>query len=918
MLVDVKDTSKTWYQACVLEIWHKENVEQIPKTNPIIISDASLVVADATEILSDNSINEGQFEKSSCLCAISTDMKDKMIIDEEEKENYEEAAIASMDICCSAESSPEKSRAINASDIDISMVVQVSDCIPTVSDSEKVMLRIAYLGMPERHDEWISIDSNRIRKVNTYSNGKRGNQINIREEILFLSSQLVENEANYEYNEYINICRRCFIPTFYFEIVDMFVSANGLLNILSLLHNELSKKKMQSTISIIVAMNCAHKAIPASILATFVNDFVDISSKVILNITLTELRQIQLEVLEQALMSLENVSFGYLGRNCRAGQLIEPLYFELAMILVNSPYLNKRHGGLKVLSDLLRRAQNYKEAPNGIKITKSINSNNIENISYKVVPILHYLKLDDLCRKISDTDIIRNMFIGELSHDSLMTKSTDILKPMAQEGFLDVNIINTIWDLGFCMRNVVAMQALVDIIPFMDVESSLLLIDGPVSSVNVTSATVHVIDLVAAMGMKARDLLMLKRINNSQVHAAQTMKLHSKALLKLWDWGRDESGTMEAVALTCSTKIESIFNIGVSFANACVKPDFPWSVQLERTNDILISSMSSIREGKSIVPSIKVLQSFVSSWPEKGDFNPEVANLSNTSLPFKYPFRCNVSEFLNEKFRLIVTITDTLLLIKSKFINETTMRNSDEAIQNLYRHQNNTLLNFIHSFVRCSDDLIISQDVINRVWSGMMMSTEMQFESDHVINFIRRLVIKGGSETRDEEKSVNKRSSVCLKEDVLWTFTSLLCNTTFIQSKKYSLAAYQCMERYFRWLNIDAGYIVETAGKQQFEIVKTPSSLIGINVFFIIILTCTCDNVANTATNFLMSLPERVSVDMMKEGEQVSLRNTFLSNCIKELYIAKSNRDYSLKRLFMLLTGTLLFSITLLLYLNNC
>lgn len=163
--------------------------------------------------------------------------------------------------------------------------------------------------------------------------------------------------------------------------------------------------------------------------------------------------------------------------------------------------------------------------------------------------------------------------------------------------------------------------------------------------------------------------------------------------------------------------------------------------------------------------------------------------------------------------------------------------------------------------------------------------------------------MKAGSESRDEEKSITKRSSVCLKNDVLWTFTNLLCNVDFIQSKKYSMLAYQCMERYFRWLNIDAGYIVEITSKQQFEIVKSPSSLIGIDIFFIIVLTCTCDHVATAATNFLMSLPEKISVDMMKEGEQISLRNTFLNNCIKELCIAKSNRDYSLKRLFMLLTG---------------
>jgi hypothetical protein len=216
------------------------------------------------------------------------------------------------------------------------------------------------------------------------------------------------------------------------------------MNIITLLNSEVLEKKLpiQSSLSLIVGIDHAHKSFSKSNISTFIEPFAEISSKIILNINMTELRQIQLDALEQALSSLENVCASYYGRNSQCGQLVEPLYYDVAMILANSPYLNKRHGGLKILSDLLRRAQNYIETPNGLKITKSYNSNSIETISYKAVPILHHFKLDELCRKITASDIIKNMFIGELSHESLMTKSIDILKPMAQEGYIDVNIIN--------------------------------------------------------------------------------------------------------------------------------------------------------------------------------------------------------------------------------------------------------------------------------------------------------------------------------------------------------------------------------------------------------------------------------------------------------------------------------------------
>lgn len=902
MLVDVKDPSNTWYQACILEVWHKDSAEYISTSNPIIISDASLVVADATatsEILPAFA-NNGAF-----LNNISDDMKDKMNIDEEEKtaddqENHTD--VATMEIC-NDDLSPEKSRAVNVSDIDISMVVQVSD-IPNLTDSGTTMLRIAYLGMPERYDEWISLDSIRIRQVNSYSFGRRGTQP-IREEILFLSSQLPEKDE--VHNQYVDTCKKCFIPSIYYEIIDDFVAANGLINVLSLFKNDghsKAKIPLQSTISIIIAINHAHKAISKPDLSTFVTEFVEMSSRIILNINLSELREIQLEVLEQALVALENICYTYIGRNYEAGQLIEPIYFELAMILVNSPFLNKRLGGLKVLSDLLRRAQNYIDAPNGLKITKSTHANNVENISYKVMSILHFLKLDELCKKISDTDTIKNMFVGDLAHESLMTKSIDILKPMAQKGFLDFNVVNLIWDLGFNMRILVAMQALVEIIRCMDIESALSLLDGPVSAVDATNATVQVIDLVAVMGTRARDLVMLKKhwpIDNSEDFKIQAMKLHSKALLKLWDWCRADSTT--TIASTCTNKIDSIFGIGISFSNACVDPDFPWQLQLERTIDILNSAMSSLREVKSILPSISVLKSFFMSWPESEVKDSTISY--SAELPFQYPFRSNVSEYFNEKLKIIDTLTDALVLMKSKFNNDISIKNSEGEIETLaatFKEQKNQFLSFLHKLVRSSEKLLLSKDVISRIWNGLIMDAVIPGEADIAITFIRRLVIV--PKLNDNKNSNAKHDIVCTKEDFKWTFTNLLCDDNFIKSKNYSSTAFECMERFFQRLNVDEGYMNELTSKQQFEIIKSPSSLVGIDVFFVIILTCASNNVAITAANFLMSLPQKLSRDMM-EGELTSLRSTFLNNCIKELHIAKSNgKNYPLKRLLMLLKGT--------------
>jgi hypothetical protein len=147
---------------------------------------------------------------------------------------------------------------------------------------------------------------------------------------------------------------------------------------------------------------------------------------------------------------------------------------------------------------------------------------------------------------------------------------------------------------------------------------------------------------------------------------------------------------------------------------------------------------------------------------------------------------------------------------------------------------------------------------------------------------------------------------VCSAKAIERVFKGLLSDKWFIQCPFFSLNAFSCVEKFFRWLNAEAGLIVD-AKVQPFTIVGPPSSLIGIGVFSDIIISCKLDPVASQAATFLTSLPSCLAPALVEAGELVSLRQLLLQKCNDQLAHAVQCAvdPRALSRLLMLLSALL-------------
>jgi hypothetical protein len=146
-------------------------------------------------------------------------------------------------------------------------------------------------------------------------------------------------------------------------------------------------------------------------------------------------------------------------------------------------------------------------------------------------------------------------------------------------------------------------------------------------------------------------------------------------------------------------------------------------------------------------------------------------------------------------------------------------------------------LDFLHLFLRCSDALILPKEVIKTLWESIASHAATTEEANLMVNFLTRLVLRNLSPSPSSTtplvpilkgsscipcttegisptlSSKGKRKSVCSSEVVQWVFEELLCDSRFISSLFFTTQAFACTERLFRWLNTEAGLLVELKGQ---------------------------------------------------------------------------------------------------------
>jgi ubiquitin C-terminal hydrolase len=929
-------------------------------------------------------------------------------------------------------------------------------------DDQMRMARISYLGWPERCDAWIALDSCLIAKLDSESQGRRGDSP-VREEVVFLSSSSAIGLANVSLEDMQTEALRSERPftlakslrnysTYspnLVEVVNCFGASQGfesLLNVMCIARKEVESRMASSpeansqshttpvsvsaplACSIIVAIGGLHRVLSTPFLQYLEHKQLFSTFAFLLrNMSMKEVRETPIEAVEAALTAMEGLSLAYSTletatatsaptshHRCEVAQLL----YDIAVRYLDCPYLNRRLGGLKMLIDLFKRAQSSEDYPSGMNVVRTTFAG-VESVSYRVVHMLPHHTVRSLCQALASSGFLSSIFRGERAHESLMMRSGDILRTMLQQGCVDNSVLTAVWEAGFQQREAAAMTTLTEAVAVMEAPSLSFLLLSAVGIVEPAAATVHVVDVLSAIAKRCRTLVMTappkpqlpisdialsgagKEVENFHngsrpaVNAAgdDAIDLHNQVLRKLWNWAADCSGVTDQVAVRCLLKLIAAVSVvgGTPNEDSLPERSLPWGRQWLRSKNLVLCALEALRENKSVVPAVRVLQAFICSWPVRSESNANNAalnQLSDMALPFSSPTRASVAEYLEATFGIFDIIALSVAKFKGLFndsvksiASEQTVKPSDaahcdtststsavitalsdelQAVLNDvmvggsrvgYKEQLMRSLDFLHHFLRCSDNLVLSEGVIKSLWEHVACNAVTTEEVNLIVNFLSRLILRApvtapplgpkapatdGLQScmpcavQDGEAKVllpysslpfsipsppsphpspnpcPKRKSVCSAGAIEWVFRGLLSDKWFIQCPFFSLNAFSCVEKFFRWLNAEAGLIVD-AKVQPFTIVGPPSSLIGIGVFSDIIISCKLDPVASQAATFLTSLPSCLAPALVEAGELVSLRQLLLQKCNDQLAHAVQCAvdPRALSRLLMLLSALL-------------
>jgi hypothetical protein len=116
------------------------------------------------------------------------------------------------------------------------------------------------------------------------------------------------------------------------------------------------------------------------------------------------------------------------GHHARA----ELLLLELSRTCASSPFLNRRIDGLKMIVDIVR-ALPVAESGSTVSIVAPESS-------------ICWVTAAHMTRWINEHKIVENIFVGNLSHEQLMTRSGDIVGFLARHDALSTSQVTIIWD----------------------------------------------------------------------------------------------------------------------------------------------------------------------------------------------------------------------------------------------------------------------------------------------------------------------------------------------------------------------------------------------------------------------------------------------------------------------------------------
>lgn len=594
--------------------------------------------------------------------------------------------------------------------------------------------RISYLGLPEKNDEWIELKNDRIQRLNSNSHRRRGDNP-LREEVLFVMNRIL---SPLEDVQHAVLRDSCFLSPYYVNVVNTFALQNGFDSILNYLtgndiimtdpefnlemtignlayHVNRSqdseyKPSLYQTLQYSLAIGGTHSVLSLSFLSAFADRFASFAIKRILSMTLPEIRQTGFETLEPVLEALEELIFARYGRNIDGGRCFEEAWFDLAVKYITSPYLNRRLGGLRLLTVLTKRGNYALNHSDGLKITTTVTSSEVlsndsksdgtllckpindafigpklpgqssgtdsksvvesTSISYQVMPVLYHLTLSDICNRLLQLSVLESIFVGELAHGSLIERLADVLKAISITGHLSKEIVQMIWETAYDRKEPAAWKILIDFAGYSSLSSLSWLLEY-IKSIPNEFITVEIVNILFVLSSRTRDILFGNISLHDSVNRVPSMEnfdilsMNITTLDTIWNWCVDQSGVSDNVVEYAINQLEGAISLGISAASVFDRTDFPWDKHWLRACKLIDRATIAIQRGESLIPAMKVVQLYINSWTISPHSNIGVASSSFYSFPFENASRIAVAKYLEVHYHILSNMSNAIQALKA-------------------------------------------------------------------------------------------------------------------------------------------------------------------------------------------------------------------------------------------------------------
>lgn len=852
-LVDAKTSFNVWYQACVMEVKMVENPEiqanaAVVSPEPILnTSDVEMEIVEETPLVTIVPIAEVTNEQM-----ITSDT----LSDTETMLSIEPVEVEALKVTEDEETVKQKA-------------------------IYRVFIRVTFIGLTEQYDEWIEMNIGKLAKLNSMSNRRRG-ELYAREEVLFISWK--EAAVSAFKGEIVQYRDNTFYAPAYVGILLTFWNFNGYQRLLEILDRYISQKDaldISKVIYLIKAFGYGWRAYTSEFFETIAEQFIMKATNILGRISNNDIRILAHEDVELAVTAIDNITYAYRGRNEKA-KFCETFRLHMAFKYLDSPYLNRRLGGLKLLTDIVKKVQARKTVPTGINRVES----GPNHVSYCLVPVTYYLTTEFVCKYLLERNALETLLTGVDSHESIILRSGLILRVFAEEDAFNEPF--SIANLAQCGldRHTAILKVFPEFVPWLSYKKLEELLSF-LEQLDANKVSEAIVDINFSIASKCRGILMnLSAGSDDPGDILVVQQLHQSALKLLWKWIKTETAVEFAIASLCVEKLEAIVELGTSHQQAMGNQFFPWNMQWIRLKPMIDLAIDALRNHTTIVPSLKFVQSFLYAWPVIMPLLPTISDKvsgNGEQLPF-LPIRSSAADFIVQEFSIYDLIADNIKFFKSSLLKHLAMSSTETSKSRgiklcssryNYTDELDILVENLYMLIKNVESVEFPRTAISTLWDNLILNARLLDEFDTGLNFIGKLTSLNVNKTSQEiysnvaDKVVidltsdssalppATQASFNYKDDLDWIFTSIICGEPghgCITSPFFQLRSFRNIEKWYRYINAEKGLLKIGKDSKVVHISDDPSRLLGTPIFERICFECLFDNVAAACVSTISTL----------------------------------------------------------------